>query len=207
MDNLKQPDLGRWYALALLFFLLAVIYFLVFHGFVNEHALMNEEIYELEEERKEFTLLEKQIPELQKRIAEVKEKVGDNTNFLQADTLNLGRAELVKILKNIISANTAVSSDCNLVSHTNRIDKDPDQFEKIIINVKMRCHFDKMMKTLSDIENYIPVLFINKLELRQRVTSRRAPRKNAPPPPRPLLDVSFELFAYMNNPIKAREND
>ena len=86
-------------------------------------------------------------------------------------------------------------------------DKDPDQFEKIIIKVRMRCHFDKMMRTLNDIESHVPILFIDNLELDQRPTRHRSSRKNAPPPTKPQLDVRFDLFAYMNKPVKVRDND
>lgn len=207
MDKLKQSELGRWYALVLLLLIIMVVYFLLFHGFVSEHGIMNEETAELEQDRLEYTALESQIPELQKRINEVKEKVGDNTNFLVADTYNLGTAELTHILKNVVNANTEDRSDCNIVSNTSSVDKDPDQFEKIIIKVRMRCHFNKMMKTLSDIESHVPILFVDNLQLEQRTIRRRSTRKNAPPPTRPMLEVRFDLFAYMNKPIKVRDND
>ena len=207
MDNLKHSELGRWYALVLLLIIVLVIYFLFFHGFVSEHGMMNEETKELEQDRIEYTELKSQIPELQKRINQVKEKVGDNTSFLIADTYNLGTAELNHILKNVVNANTDNRSDCNIVSNTGSADRDPDQFEKIIVKVRMRCHFGKMMKILSDLENYIPILFVDKLELDQRTVRRRSSRKNQPPPARPMLDVRFELFAYMNKPVKVREND
>jgi general secretion pathway protein M len=207
MDSLKQSELGRWYALAVLLLIFLVIYFLLFHGFVSEHGIMNEEITDLESNRKEYTELKSQIPELQKRINEIKESVGDNTNFLVADTYNLGSAELTHILKNIVNSNTEDRSDCNIVSNTSSVDREPDQFEKIIIKVRMRCHFDKMMRTLSDIENHVPILFIDNLELDQRPTRHRSSRKNEPPQTKPQLDVRFDLFAYMNKPVKVREND
>ena len=207
MEKFKQSELGRWYALSFLLLIILFIYFIFFHGFVTEHGMMNEEITELEQSRLEYTELESQIPELQNRINEVKEKVGDNTNFLVADTYNIGTAELTHILKNVVNANTEERSHCNIVSNTSSVDKDPDQFEKIIIKVRMSCHFDKMMKTLSDIENYIPVLFVDNLQLEQRVVRHRSSRKNAPPPTKPLMNVRFDLFAYMNKPVKVREND
>ena len=207
MDKLKNSELGRWYALSILLLIMLLVYFIFFHGFVAEHSMMNEEIAELEESRQEYTELQAQIPELQKRINEVKENVGDNTNFLAADTYNLGTSELRHMLKNLVNANTQNRSDCSIVSDTSSADRDPDQFEKIIIKVRMRCHFEKMMKTLSDIENHVPVLFVDNLQLEQRRVRHRSSRKNAPPPTRPMLEVRFDLFAYMNKPVKARDND
>lgn len=207
MDKLKQSEFSRWYALGVLVFILVILYFLFFHGFVNEHRAMNEEIAEIEQNRTEYTELQMQIPELQKRINQVKETVGDNTSFLVADTYNLGTSELNHILKNIVNSNTTKREDCNIVSNTSSTDKDPDQFEKIIIKVRMSCHFEIMMKTLSDIENYVPILFVDNLQLEQRRVRRRSSRKSKVPPARPVLDVRFDLFAYMNKPVKVRDND
>jgi len=207
MEKFKNSELGRWYALSILLLIMLLVYFIFFHGFVAEHSMMNEEIAELEESRQEYTELQAQIPELQKRINEVKEKVGDNTNFLAADTYNIGTSELRHMLKNLKNANTQNKSDCSIVSDTSSVDRDPDQFEKIIIKVRMRCHFEKMIKTLSDIENHVPVLFVDNLQLEQRRVRHRSSRKNAPTPTRPMLEVRFDLFAYMNKPVKARDND
>lgn len=207
MKNLKQLNLDKWYALGLLMVVLLVIYILLFHGFANDHALMNEEIAELEQTREEYTQLQAQIPELQKRINQVKENVGDNSQFLIADTYNLGTAELNHILKNVVNASTENQVDCNIVSNTSSPDREPDQFEKVIVKVRMRCHFEKMMKILNDLENYVPMLFVDDLELEQRMVRQRPTRNNQPPAIRPMLEVRFDLFAYMNKPIKAKEND
>ncbi|MFK8013164.1 MAG: type II secretion system protein GspM [Marinicellaceae bacterium] len=206
MDSLKNSEFGRWYALVILLLVFVLVYFLFFHGFVSEHKVMNEELSELEQSRIEYTELQSQIPELQKRINQVKENVGDNTNFLVADTANLGTSELNHILKNIVNANTENRTDCNIVSNTGSADREPDQFEKIIIKVRMRCHFDKMMRILNDLETYVPILFVDKLELEQRTIRRRTSR-TAQVEVRPMLEVRFELFAYMNKPVKVREND
>ena len=200
----KNTEMSRWYALLALFFVLVMAYFIFFQGFVTDHSLMNEEITDLEQNRKEYTELAAMIPELQKRINTVKETVGDNTNFLVADTYNLGTAELTRILKEIVSNNTEVTSECQTVNHTPSKDKDPDKFEKIILKVRMRCQFGKMINVLIDAENHTPHLFIDNLHLEQRTTrSRRKNIKQA----KPMLEVRFDLYAYMNKPIKVKKDD
>jgi Tfp pilus assembly protein PilO len=199
----KHSEMSRWYALLVLLFVLALAYFLFFQSFVTDHSLLNEEVTDLQQNRQEFTELSAMIPELQKRINTVKETVGDNTSFLKADTYNLGTAELTRILKGIVSENTSIDSECQTVNHTPSKDRDPDQFEKIILKVRMRCQFDKMINVLIDAENYTPNLFINNLHLEQRTTRSRRNTK----PTKPLLEVRFDLYAYMNNPIRVKSND
>ena len=201
--TVKNSEMSRWYALLALLFVCVIIYFLFFQSFVSEHSMLNEEIADLEQNRKENTELSEMIPELQKRINTVKETVGDNTSFLTADSYNLGTAELTRILKGIVAENTGTDSECQTVNHTPSKDKEPDQFEKIILKVRMRCQFDKMMNVLVDAENHTPHLFIDKLQLEQRVIRSRRKAK----PTKPLLEVRFDLYAYMNKPIKVKNND
>ena len=176
----KKEEMGRWYALLVLLVFILLIYFMFFQGFVNDHAILNEEIAELEENRQEYTELAALIPELQNRINTVKETVGDNTSFLTADSYNLGTAELTRILKRIVADNTIETTECQTVSNTPTKDRDPDQFEKIILKVRMRCQYEKMVDVLLDLENHVPYLFIKDLQLEQRIVgrSRRNTKKN-----------------------------
>ena len=203
-DTLKDKgrDMGRWYALLILIFVFVVVYFIAFQGFVSEHAIMNEEMADLEQSRIEYSELKAIIPELQKRINTIKETVGDNTNFLVSDTNNLGKAELTRILKGIVSQNTGADSECQTINHTASKDREPDQFEKIILKVRMRCQFEKMVNVLADVENHVPHIFIDNLQLDQRAARRS--RKNVKPT-RPMLEVRFDLYAYMNKPVRVKE--
>lgn len=197
-------EMGKWYAIMVLFVLLALVYFLFFQGFVTDRELLNEEIIELEQNRQDYTEQVSLIPELQKRIRMVKETVGDNTSFLVAETYNLGTAELTRILKSIVAQNTNKSTECQTVSNTPSKDKEPDQFEKIILKVRMRCQFRKMVNVLQDIENHSIHLFVDNLHLDQR-TVRRSRRNVAPT--RPMLEVRFDLYAYMNKPVRNKQQD
>ncbi len=198
----KNPEMDKWYALLILIFVMVMVYFIAFQGFVSEHAMMNEELEELQQNRVEYSELKAMIPELQKRINIVKETVGDNTNFLVSDTDNLGKAELTRILKSIVSQNTDVASSCQTINHTPSKDREPDQFEKIILKVRMRCQFDKMIGVLADVERHVPNLFIDNLQLEQRAIRRS--RKNVAPT-KPMLEVRFDLYAYMNKPVRIKE--
>lgn len=198
----RNPEMDKWYALLILIFVVVMVYFIAFQGFVSEHAMMNEELSDLQQNRVESSELEAMIPELQKRINIVKETVGDNTNFLVSDTDNLGKAELTRILKGIVAQNTDVRSACQTINHTPSKDKDPDQFEKIILKVRMRCQFDKMIGVLADVEKHVPRLFVDNLQLEQKAIRRS--RKNVAPT-KPMLGVRFDLYAYMNKPVRAKD--
>ena len=204
MENRPNNELEKWYALAILLFIFLAFYFLVFQGFFTEHSLLNEEVENLEVTRQEHTELAYQIPELQKRIQNVKDTVGDNTSFLTADSYNLGTSELTRILKQIVSNNSSSISECQTISQTPSKDKDPDQFEKIILKVRMRCQFPKMVNVVLDIENHTPKLFVSDLNFEQRIRARTSRNQK---PSQPLLEVRFDLYAYMNKIVKKKAND
>lgn len=198
-----DKGLDRWYSLFVLVFMLAIVYFLFFQSFFSEHSTLNEGIVDLEQSRQEYTELVDQIPELQKRIKHIKETVGDNTSFLIADSYNLGTSELTRLLKGIVANNAKIPADCRIQSNSPSKDKDQDQFEKITLKVRMQCQFPDMVNVLQDIETSIPQLFVDNLNLEQRTTRSSRSRRNITPTA-PKLDVRFDLFAYMNKPIKAR---
>lgn len=199
----KNLEMNKWYALIILLFILVLLYFIAFQGFVSEHALMNEEIAELEESRQEYAELASMIPELQRRINLVKETVGDSTHFLKEDNYNLGSAELTQILKGIVNSVTTVRSECNMTHQSPFKDKNQDQFEKIVLKVRMRCQFDKVIDVLSKIENNVPNMFLDNISLDQRTIHKRRNVK----PVKPVLDVRFDVYAYMNKPVRERRSN
>jgi general secretion pathway protein M len=199
----NKSELNRWYALAILGFVIVLIYFIFFQGFVSEHSLLNEELDSLEQDRQDHTQLVKIIPELQKRINTVKANVGDNTSFLLADSYNLGTPELTRILKSIVSENTSSSSECQTVSNTPYKDKNPDQFEKVVLKVRMRCQYDKMLNVLLAFQEHVPYLFVDNLNLEQRLVHTRRNQKAT----HPKLEVRFDLIAYLNKPVKIKKKN
>ncbi len=204
--TLKNSEMSRWYALLALLLVLVLVYFLFFQSFVTSHSLLNEEMVDLQESRQDHTEHKVLIPELENRIATIKQAVGDNTSFLIADTYNLGTAELTRLLKSIVSENSESTSECQTVSNTPSKDKEPEQFEKIILKVRLRCQFDIMTKVLLDVENHVPQLFVDNLQLEQRRVSQRRSRKDQQPT-EPKLEVRFDMYAYMNKPVIVKNND
>lgn len=203
MAKVNNSEVSRWYALGILVFVIVLVYFIFFQGFVAEHSVMNEEIESLEQERQEDTSYANIIPELQNRINTVKANVGDNTSFLLADSYNLGTPELTRILKSIVSENTSSSSECQTVSNTPYRDKNPDQFEKIVLKVRMRCQYDKMLNVLLAFEEHVPYLFVDNLNFEQRTVRTRRNQK----PTHPKLEVKFDLIAYLNKPVKVKSKN
>ena len=68
----------------------------------------------------------------------------------------------------------------------------------------MRCQFEVMVQILDAIEMNTPSLFIDDLRLESRTQNRY--RKNTSETPAPEnLEVSFNLYAFLKNPVEKKD--
>lgn len=187
-----------------LLLLFVIVYFLFVHWFFVAHAGLNEEIESLNESRQQFINEAAKTPDLRKMLQDVKAEVGSNNEFLQADSKNLGNAEITSIFKNIVNQQTENTSDCQIISQSPTQDRDPEQFEKIILRVRMRCQYAVFVKITELMEENIPSLFVNDLRLETRNVNRY--RKNAKQTTAPdNLEIRFDLYAYLKNPVEKKD--
>lgn len=200
MQLLPDPDKGKWYALGLLLLLLLLVYLLVFQGFFERHQALNNQINEAIAARHKYAALANSVPELKKRLQQVREQSGSSTHFLKADSANLAAAELIRTLKEIVSQHTTQAQDCLILSNQLTRDRSPEQFERVILKVRLRCRYDILVPVLNDLEQHQPDLFIDELRIEQRYTRQRRGK----PQPR-MQEVRFDLYAYLNKPVKKKD--
>jgi len=198
MQLLPDPDKGKWYALGLFVLLLVAVYFLVFQGFVDRHRALNERLAEAAAARQKYAALAASVPELKKRLRAVRQQAGQSDHFLKADSANLAAAELIRTLKEIVNSHVSQAQDCLILSNQLTRDKEPEQFERVILKVRLRCRYDILVQVLNDLEQHRPDLFVDELRIEQRYT--RTSRRNKPQPR--MLEVRFDLYAYLNKPVK-----
>jgi general secretion pathway protein M len=201
MQLLPDPDKGKWYALGLLLLVLLAIYFLVFQGFIEKHQSLNEQLAEATASRQKYARLAASIPELKKRLRSVREQSGQGEHFLKADSANLAAAELIRTLKEIVGQHVTSAQDCLILSNQLTRDREPEQFERVILKVRLRCRYDILVAVLNDLEQHKPDLFVDELRIEQRYT--RSTRRGQPQPR--LLEVRFDLYAYLNKPVKKKD--
>ncbi|VAW48200.1 hypothetical protein MNBD_GAMMA02-774 [hydrothermal vent metagenome] len=199
-----DPRVSKWSAVMVLLLLLVIVYFLFFHWFFVAHAGLNEEVDVLNESRQQFINEAAKTPDLNKMLQKVKAEVGSNNEFLQADSKNLGNAEITSIFKNIVNQQSELPSDCQIISQSPTQDRDPEQFEKIILRVRMRCQYEIFVKVVDLFEESTPSLFVNDLRIETRNVNRY--RKNAKQANAPeKLEIRFDLYAYLKNPIEKQD--
>ncbi len=202
MQLLPDPEKGKWYALGLVLLVLAASYFLLFQGFIERHQALNEQIAEATATRLKYARLAASVPELKERLRQVREQAGNSDHFLKADSANLASAELIRILKDIVGRHTDKAQNCLILSNQPTRDRAPEQFERVILKVRLRCRYDILVAVLNDLEQHRPDLFVNELRIEQRYTRqyRRGQAQQAR-----TLEVRFDLYAYLNKPVKVKD--
>lgn len=196
---------GRWLALTTLLLVLVIVYFLFFHGYFVAHATLNEEVSSLNDSRQKFINEAAKTPLLRDKIQQVKQAVGDNDEFLKADSENLGNAEITALLKNIVNEQATDQAQCQLISQSPTQDRDPQQFEKIILRVRMRCQYDVFMRVLQQVEESKPTLFIDDLHIDSRQTQQY--RRGKQQMTAENLEIRFILYAYMKKAVETKDEE
>ena len=198
LDN----GLNRWAALLVLLLMAVIAYFLFFHAFFVTHAGLSESIDDLNHSRQKYINQAAKSPVLKDKLKEVKQQVGSNDEFLKAETKNLGNAELTSLFKNIFNEQGAETAECQIVSQQPTQDRDLDQFEKVVLRVRMRCQYEIFANILARMEANTPSLFVNDLRLEARNVSRYRRKGKDDTPAVENVEVRFELYAYLKNPIE-----
>jgi len=196
---------GRWLALTTLLLLLIIIYFLFFHWFFVAHATLNEEVQSLNDSRQKFINEAAKTPLLREKILQVKQTVGDNDEFLVANSENLGNAEITAILKRIVNEQSVDQNQCQLISQAPTQDREPQQFEKIILRVRMRCQYDIFTKVLQQVEENKPTLFLDDLNIDSRQVQQY--RRGQQQMSEELLEIRFILYAYMKKAVVSKDEN
>lgn len=188
-----------------LLLMLVTVYFLFFHQFFVQQGGLNESVDELDQSRQKYINQAAKAPALKDKLKEVKEMVGSNDEFLKAQTTNLGNAEITSTFKQIFNEQGAETSECQIISQQPSQDRNPDQFEKVLLRVRMRCQFEIFTRILSRIEENTPSLFVKDLRLESRNVRRYKRNKNANEAAPENLEIKFELYAYLKNPIEKED--
>lgn len=168
MNLLPPPGKGQVLALCLLFVVGTLIYFAGFSGFFSERAEINEQIALLLEDQQAARAKLAQRDELEKRIGQVTEFEASNTYFLAEDSFDLAAAALNSKLKQVIQDKAQNQQRCNVVSSQNQRLPNNEPFERVTIQVRLRCDLEDLSRIVYELENATPLLFISEINLYQQ---------------------------------------
>ncbi|MEO8802845.1 MAG: type II secretion system protein GspM, partial [Rudaea sp.] len=166
---------GRFLAVVLLLIVALLVYALGLHWwFVSPQIALSEQMGELRDQQQHFAQTAAQRPMIEKRLAEVRRFEQGNQAFLADADSNSAFSDLTQRLKQAISAHAKDENRCAIVSNSNYKGGEEELYERVTIQVRMRCTLEPLAGIFYELENSKPYLFIDQLMIyRQQVGYRR----------------------------------
>jgi general secretion pathway protein M len=198
MKLLPENDNSKILPVGLLIIVVILVYFVGFHWFVVRHLDYASELAELEEQYQRFQATAAKREVLASSLRELQGSTQQDEYFLDGQSPALAAAQLTNLLKEFLASSTLVPDNCSLVSNQTVRNREQQRFEKVVVNMRLRCHMSEFVKLLHSMETSVPMLFVEDLNI-FKLTSRQ-PRRgaNAGEPVESLdLDIRFNLAGYL----------
>jgi general secretion pathway protein M len=189
------PDQRNSKATALMLLVIAVllVYLLFFHWFVLRHREYAGEISDLREQLARFQSVSAQRAPLQVRLNELRNAKSDANLFLEYPSFDEAAAAMSGSIGEMVR--TLADDSCQIVSRQPVRPRVQERFEKVTVNVRMRCNAEDFLQVLYGMETSEPLMLVDDLNIiRPRTRSRS---RNAPAQKQGALDIRFNVSGYL----------
>ena len=196
MDLLPDREQGRPLAIGLLVLVLVLVYLVAFHWFVLRHAGLSAQIAELRDDVNRFAAAAAMRETVEQRLARVQARRSDERLFLPGGNFDAAAAQMTQRLKQIIATESDHVQACNVLSNQNVRPREKERFEKVLVKIRMRCNLADFVKVVRQLQDGLPLVFIDGVNVYQRYTARhRQSRRNIP---MEELDIRFDMYGYLS---------
>lgn len=185
---------SRLTAILILVIVVIVVYLLCFHWFILRHVDYGRDIGELSGQLGRFQRVAEQRSEFENLLQELQERRSDENLFLEGGDFNEAAAGISEMLNQMIAVQADES--CQIVSRQPVRPRVQERFEKVTVNVRMRCGVDDLKKVLYSLETGVPMIVVDEITvIKPRARRRRA--NDTTPDTGGLLDIRFNMSGYL----------
>jgi general secretion pathway protein M len=195
MTLLPPKGQGQVLALCLLFFVGVAVYMLGFRWAFVAHDEISREMAELSETSFRFRQLAGQREQLEQRLADIRAFESQNTYFLPESSFDLAAAGLSTKLKQVITDHAQKPDRCQVLSSQNNRIQNNDPYQRVTVQIRMRCEMEDFARVLHALENGTPLLFVDELNIYQQPVFDMNMQQNMG-----SLDATFNLSGYIRQP-------
>jgi general secretion pathway protein M len=197
MRLLPEKNNSRLLAVVLTLIVLLVVYLLGVHWwFVSPHLEIAGQMNDLRDQQHRFRETSKQRPEIDKRLADVRSFEQSNQAFLGQTDAAGAAADLIQRMKQAVTDHGGPDQNrCQVLTHQQLTGGKPELYEKVTIQVRMRCDLEPLSSILYHLENGKPYLFVDQLMVYKQNYGYVAPGQKVPQ--QSALDIRFNLSGYM----------
>ncbi len=182
---------------AILLFVITVIlvYLLCFHWFILRHRDYGTEISELSGQLGRYQRVAAQKTQYESLLQDLENRQSDESLFLGGGDFNEAAAEMSERLGQMI--NTQAEDTCQIVSRQPVRPRVQERFQKVTVNVRMRCGIEDLKKVLYSLETSIPMVIADEITVIKPRTRRRR-TNNQDTQVQTALDIRFNMSGYLS---------
>ena len=186
------PDQRNSKATALMLLVIAVLlaYLLLFHWFVLRHKEYAEEIGDLRTQLGRFHTVAAQRESLQERLGLIRGSKGDADLFLVQASFDEAAAAMSGSIGDMVRLKA--DDSCQIVSRQPVRPRVQERFQKVTVNVRMRCDAEDFVEVLYLMETTTPLMLVDDLNIIQpRARRTRGVQAQG------ALDIRFNVSGYL----------
>jgi general secretion pathway protein M len=189
--SLKQGN-SKLTAVLLLVIALILVYLLCFHWFIISHLSYAEEISELQSQLDRYRQVAAQKELVEQQLESLQSRRSESNLFLPESDFNEAAAAMSERLNQMLASFSDES--CQIVSRQPERAREVERFEKVTVNVRMRCDIEDLMQMLYNLENGAPMIFAEELTVIKPRARRRSGNQAADTQ---ALDIRFNMSGYL----------
>ena len=187
-----QPGNSRLTAILILVIVLLAVYLTCFHWFILRHLDYSSEIAELSEQLGRYQRVASQRTEYETLLQGLQDRKSDENLFLDGTDFNEAAAGMSERLSQMISIQA--EGNCQIVSRQPVRPRVQERFERVTVNVRMRCGIEDLKKVLYALETGVPMVVADEVTI---IKPRSRRRRSSEPEVGQPLDIRFNMSGYL----------
>jgi general secretion pathway protein M len=187
-----MPDARNSKATAVMLLVIAVllVYLVFFHWFVMRHKEYAGEIGDLREQLGRYKLVASQREALQERLGAIRGSESDAALFFGQQTFDEAAAAMNSSIGDLVRSQA--DDSCVIVSRQPIPSRVRERFQKVTVNVRMRCDAEDFLKILYGMETGVPLMLVDDVNI-----IRPRARRVRDAAPQGALDIRFNVSGYL----------
>lgn len=193
MQLLPEQQNSRTTAVLLLLVTLIIVYLLLFHWFIVKHRDHASELSDLREQLARFESVAAQRESVEQRLQAIRNSREDADLFLAEVDFNEAAAAMSDRLGQMVR--TQAEADCQIVSRQPVRPRVQERYERVTVNVRMRCQPSDLLQIMYRLESEIPMIIVDDLNIIRPRTRRRVAGNVVDTVE--SLDIRFNMSGYL----------
>jgi general secretion pathway protein M len=193
MALVAEQGNNRLAAVLLFVIVVIVVYLVCFHWFILRHVEYSSEISDLSEQLGRYERVAAQKELYDSMLQGLENRKSDENLFVEGGDFNEAAAEMSERLGQMIDIQAEDS--CQIVSRQPVRPRVQERFEKVTVNVRMRCGIADFEKVLYAMETSVPMVIADEVTVIKPRSRRRA--NSTATSSNPTLDIRFNMSGYL----------